>query len=166
MTRISVTEERSLDFSAAPEQVYAFFSRPKELSKAMDGIQSCELMADGKVRWILAESMDQGIRFQPDYVVAFSGDGVGRVDWVATEGNMGNEGWVEITPGSNGSSHVAYHETIEPDLPITPLMARLIRPLVARELRQGLDKFLAQAENLLSNPPRLSDINNTITTHQ
>lgn len=150
MTRISVTAERSLYFPADPEQVYAFFSRPKELRKAMDGVQSCELMADGRVRWVLAESMDQGIRFQPDYVVAFSGDGVGQVDWVATEGNMGNEGRVEITAGPSGSSHVAYRETIEPDLPITPLMARLIRPLVARELRQGLDKFLGQAVELLS----------------
>lgn len=150
MARITVTEERTIDIPAAPAAVYAFFSNPKELSKAMEGVQRCELMSGEKVRWVLAESADQGIRFQPDYVVQFTGDGANQIRWSAVEGNMGNEGVVEITPGPNGSSQVYYQETIEPDLPITPLMARLIRPLVARELRAGLDTFLNQAVELLS----------------
>ena len=150
MTRISVTEERTIDIPASPAKVYAFFSNPKELSKAMDGVQRCELMGDGKVRWVLAESSDQGIRFQPDYVVQFTGDGNQQIRWSAIEGNMDNDGIVDIESGPNGSSRVVYRETIEPDLPITPLMARLIRPLVARELRAGLDTFLAHAVDLLS----------------
>jgi uncharacterized membrane protein len=150
MTRIAATEERVLNVPTSPEKAYAFFSQAQQLSQAMDGVQCCEVLEGGIVRWVLEEKRAQGIHFQADYVMVLSGDGVRHVTWRAVEGNMGDDGevWVDALP--DGGSRIRYIQTVEPDLPITPLMARLIKPLVARELRNDVLRFLERAQQLLS----------------
>ena len=64
---------------------------------------------------------------------------------------MGNDGDVWIKPLPDGRSEIHYRESVEPDLPITPLMARLIKPLVARELRREIVHFLDRVRDHLSN---------------
>ena len=63
---------------------------------------------------------------------------------------MGNEGDVAIVPAANGGSEIHYRERVEPDLPISSLMAKLIQPLVARELRNDISRFLDRVEQQLS----------------
>ena len=91
-----------------------------------------------------------GIRFRGDYIVAYDGDGAEQVSWHSVEGNMRNDGdvWIKSLPG--GRSEVRYRESVEPELPITPLMARLIKPLVARELRREVIQFLERVRDHLS----------------
>ena len=151
MAKIAATEEQVLTVEACPEVAYAFFSRPEELSRAMDSVERCESLPGGNVRWVLGEKVDQGIRFRPDYIVAYDGDGAGHIRWRTVEGNMGNDGDVWITPLPDGRSEIHYRESVEPDLPITPLMARLIKPLVARELRREIVHFLDRVRDHLSN---------------
>jgi hypothetical protein len=55
---------------------------------------------------------------------------------------MGNEGDVWLTLTAEGGTEIRYREVVEPDLPITPIMARLMKPIVARELRAELRNFL------------------------
>jgi uncharacterized membrane protein len=151
MVRITAMEEQVLTVKASPERVYAFFSRPEQLSQAMASIEHCELLPGGKVRWVLEEKVDQGIRFRGDYIVAYDGDGAEHVSWRSVEGNMRNDGdvWIKSLPG--GGSEVRYRESVEPELPITPLMARLLKPLVARELRREIIQFLERVRDHLSN---------------
>jgi uncharacterized membrane protein len=151
MFKISATEEQVLTVTANPEAVYAFFSEPERLSQAMASVERCETLPDRKVRWVLEEKVDKGIRFRADYVVAFEGDGTGHIRWRSVAGNMRNDGDVWITPLPDGGSEIRYCESVEPDLPITPLMARLVRPLVARELRGEIHGFLERVRKQLSN---------------
>ena len=142
MVRIAATEERVLTVQASPATVYSFFSSPEELCRAMTSVERCELLPGNTVRWLLAEKVDKGIRFQADYIVAYEGDGVEHVLWRSVEGNMRNDGDVWIKPVAGGGTEVRYRESVEPDLPITPLLASLIKPLVARELRGEINAFL------------------------
>jgi uncharacterized membrane protein len=142
---IAVTEERVFTVQDDPESVYAFFSRAEAIARAMAAVERCERLPENRVRWVLTEKADRGIRFKGDYVVAYGGDGAGHVCWRSVEGNMRNDGDVWIRPLAGGGTQVHYRERVEPDLPITPLMALLIRPLVARELRDEINGFL---ENL------------------
>ena len=154
MFKICATEEQVLTVTADPEAVYTFFSRPERLSRAMASVERCELLPENKVHWVLEEKVDKGIRFRADYVVAFEGDGEGYIRWRSVEGNMRNDADVWITPVPGGGSVIRYRESVEPDLPITPLMARLITPLVARELRGEIQGFLDRVRDQLSNPLR------------
>jgi uncharacterized membrane protein len=146
VVRIAATEERVLIVPASPETVYAFFSSPEQLGKAMNSVERCERLPDGTVRWVLAEKVDKGIRFKGDYTVAYSGDGAEHVGWRSVGGNLRNDGDVWIKPLAGGGTEIRYRESVEPDLPITPLMACLIRPLVARELRDEINGFLERVQ--------------------
>jgi uncharacterized membrane protein len=150
---ISATEEIVLAVKASPAEVYAFFSQPELLSQAMDAVERCEPLADNKVRWVLQEKVDKGIRFQADYVVCFDGDGREHIGWQFVEGNMRNDGDVWMTPLPNGGTEIRYRECVEPDLPITPLTAKLIKPLVARELRGEIQRFLDRVGQHLGGAP-------------
>lgn len=151
MARIAATEQRELRVNATPQNAYAFFSRPEQLRQAIEGVERCEPLPGGRVRWVLEEKRDQGIRFQPDYVMELEGDGARHVSWRTVAGNMRDDGEVWIDPLDDGRSSIRYTQTVEPDLPITPLMARLLKPLVARELRNDVLRFLERAQALLSN---------------
>ena len=150
MTRIEATEERALYVPISPQKAYEFFSQPEQLSQAMEGVQQCEVLEGGMVHWVLEEKREQGIRFQPDYVMVLNGDGVRHVTWRTVQGNMGDTGDVWVDPLPDGGSRIRYLQTVEPDLPITPLMARLLKPLVARELRNDVLRFLERAQQILS----------------
>lgn len=150
MTKVAATEERTLRVAASPERAYAFFSQPEQLAKVMDGVERFEMLPHGSVRWVLEEKVDKGIRFQADYVVLYDGDGASRVRWRSLSGNMENAGDVSILPTADGGSEIHYRERVEPDLPISALMARLIQPLVARELRNDIGRFLDRAAQRLS----------------
>lgn len=154
MVRIAATEERVLTVQASPETVYAFFSRPEALSAVMTSVERCERLPDNQVRWVLEEKADKGVRFRADYIVAYDGDGAEHVCWRSVSGNMRNDGDVWIKPHPDGGSEVHYRESVEPDLPITPLLARLITPLVARELRGEIHGFLERlSDHLKASPP-------------
>jgi uncharacterized membrane protein len=142
MVRIAATEERVFTVKASPMTVYDFFSRPDKLSQAMASVERCERLPGNRVRWVLQEKVDKGIRFQADYIATYEGDGSEHVMWRSLEGNMRNDGDVWIRPLPSGDTEVRYRESVEPELPITPLMARLITPLVARELRREINDFL------------------------
>ena len=70
--------------------------------------------------------------------------------WRSLSGNMGNEGDVAILPAANGGSEIRYRERVEPDLPISSLMAKLIQPLVAREELRNDTAVLDRVEQQLS----------------
>ena len=151
MAKIAATEERVLNVQASLEKTYAFFSQAEQFRHAVAGVERCEILPDRKVRWVLEEKRDQGIRFQPDYTVVFDGDGSHYVSWRFVEGNMGDTGEVWLSPLPEGGCQVRYRQTVEPDLPITSLLARLIKPLVTRELRNDVVRFLERAQQHLSN---------------
>ena len=149
MAKIAVTEERVFQVAADLERAYAFFSQPKLFQAAMEGVLSCHELGNGQVHWLLVEQIDQGVRFQPNYVVSFTCDGMQNVQWTFVGGNMRNEGEVRISPRVGGGSDIQYRETVEPDLPITPLLAKLVKPLVTRELRGGLLRFIERSQECL-----------------
>jgi uncharacterized membrane protein len=142
MVRIAATEERVLMVDASPAKVYDFFSRPELLGQVMAAVEHCERLPANQVRWVLKEKVDKGIRFKADYVVSYEGDGSGHLRWRSVEGNMRNDGDVWLKPLAGGGTEIRYCESVEPELPITPLLARLITPLVARELRGEINGFL------------------------
>ena len=111
MVRIAATEERVLNVPASPESVYAFFSRPEALSEAMGSVERCERLEGNRVRWLLEEKVDKGIRFRADYIVTFEGDGTEHVCWRSVEGNMRNDGDVWIKPLAGGGTEIHYRES-------------------------------------------------------
>jgi uncharacterized membrane protein len=147
MTRIAATEERVFRVQAPVQQLYDFFTTPEQLRELIEGVDGHEALGKGRVRWVLKEKVDKGIRFKADYTVMYEGNGRDHVWWRFVEGNMGNAGDAWLTATTDGGTKVRYREMVEPDLPLTPLLARLIKPIVERELRGELGHFLERVQD-------------------
>jgi carbon monoxide dehydrogenase subunit G len=141
VTRIVATLEQTFQVGASPQKAYTFFSMLEKLRAATPGVERCEVFPEGRVHWVLEARVDKGIRFQPDFVVAYEGNGVDHVRCRFIEGNMADdwEAWIKPSPGG---SEILYRETVAPDLPITAALALLIKPLIAKELRKDVTRFL------------------------
>ena len=142
MVRIAATGDWTFCVQTPIQRVYNFFAKPDHLRELLDGVDTHVLLGEGHVRWVLKEKVERGIRFKGDYTVIYQGNGVDHVHWQCLEGNMGNEGDVWLTTTADGGTEIHYREIVAPDLPITSIMARLVQPIVARELRAELGTFL------------------------
>ena len=151
MAKISATEQCVFRVDADAERAYEFFSQPQLFRVAMHGVLRCEEQGNNDYRWLLEKQSDQGVQFQPDYVVNYVCDGSQSVRWSTRDGNLRNEGEIKVVSRAEGGSDIHYCETIEPDLPITPLLMKLVKPLVKRELCKGLKDFVERSQNCLSN---------------
>ena len=151
MVKVAVTEECVFQVNVEARRAYEFFSKPQLFRQAMDGVLRCEELEADQVHWLLEAQADQGIRFQPDYSVNYVCDGSQSVRWEPRGGNLRNEGQIRIVPRDTGGCEIHYCETVEPDLPISPLLMKLVKPLIIRELRRGLRRFVERAQHCLSN---------------
>lgn len=159
MAKIAATEERTLIVSASVDEVYGFFTNPALLREETPEVERFELLGPGTARWVLAEKAEKGIRFQADYTVEYSGDGGDRVTWRTVgaigqgeqggqggqgpgSGNLDVTGEVRLRRLDDRRTEIRYRETLTPDLPITPILAALFRPIVAREVRADIGRFL------------------------
>lgn len=150
MAKITANEEQVFHVAASPDRVYAFFTDLDKIRDITPGVERCERLPDGRVRWVLEEKVDKGIRFQADFVVTYDGNGTDHVLCRFVDGNMVNDwdAWIKPIPGG---TEIRYRETVAPELPITPVLALLIKPLVARELRNGVNRFLDRVREVLAN---------------
>jgi carbon monoxide dehydrogenase subunit G len=142
MAKIAATEERTLIVSASVEEVYGFFSDPALLREETPDVERFERLGPGRARWVLAEKAEKGIRFQADYTVEYTGHDDDRVTWRTLAGNLDTAGEVRLMRLGNHETEIRYRETLAPDLPITPILATLFRPLVVREVRADIGRFL------------------------
>ncbi len=146
MPPIEATDSRTIRVRVPMADVYAFFLDPAMRQQVMPDLERFEVLDEHTVRWILVEKREKGIRFQADYTVVFEGNGSDEVRWRATEGNMGNTGTVLLRSLDGGFTEVRYTELMAPDLPIPRLLAKVFRPIVAREVRQGIGQMIDNVE--------------------
>lgn len=146
MTKIAATEERTLTVRAPLQEVYQFFSDPGLLKEVTADVERFERLGDNKARWTLTEKVEKGVRYLADYTVQYSPDGGNRVTWQTIEGNLETTGEVVLRSIDGSTTEIRYRETVAPDLPISSLTAKLFKPIVAREVRKDIGKFLDRVE--------------------
>jgi carbon monoxide dehydrogenase subunit G len=142
MAWIEGTEEQTFVVDAPYQDVVDFFGDPATFKECLDQVESAEETEGGVWHWVLQEKAEKGIRFKADYTVKYEMTGEGRVQWHTLEGNMRSEGVTECSEVGEDRTEVRYKETIATDLPIPKLMAKVFRPIVAREIRKGVGSFL------------------------
>lgn len=137
------TERRTYDIRAPIEKVYAFLSTPDLLKAAFLELERYEILDPATARWHLKEKNEKGVKFRPDYTVRYGGNGRDRVEWSSlTGGNMRAKGTAVLRAKGADVTEVQYEETIASDLPVPSFLARVFQPIVAREIRKGVQGFL------------------------
>ncbi|MCA9708561.1 MAG: hypothetical protein KDK70_22115 [Myxococcales bacterium] len=153
MVKIYATEERTLRVRAPVSEVHAFFLDPQRVREVSADVESFERLDEHRARWVLTEKVEKGVRFHADYTVEYQSEHEGHVAWRSTSGNMDVDGEVKLSSVGPQCTEICYRETVGPDLPITKLTAILFKPIVARELRQDIVRFLDRVIARLGGAP-------------
>lgn len=141
MAWIEGTEEQTFVVNQPCEVVADYFGDPGEFKRSLSDLESAEQIEPMVWRWVLREKSEKGITYQPEYTVSYT-RGDATVEWETLEGNMRSEGVARYTALDDERTEVFYRETIATDLPIPRLLAKVFRPIVAREIRKGVGGFL------------------------
>lgn len=149
MPKIPATEKQTFEVDVPIAEVYDAFVNTEVVKQNFVGLEDCELREDGEARWIVKEKADKGIRFKGDYTVKYEGNGKDHVTWRTTAGNVDTNAEVRLTETSSGV-RVEYEETVAPDLPIPRLMAKVFKPIVAKEVRKDLKAYIDNVRRYLS----------------
>jgi len=142
MPKIPATETTTFRVKTPIDEVYSFLLTPSKLQNVMNQLEKCELIGDNQARWVLEEKNEKGIKFQPDYTVEYSGNGTDHAKWKTVKGNMDINGEAKLRKISDDVTEVEYKETMAPDLPINKLMAKVFKPIVARNVKQGITEYI------------------------
>lgn len=150
MAWVKGTEKRTFVVSRPLSAVRQFFLNPSEFRAAFTQLESSEETAPNEWRWVLISKTELGVTFQGDYTVHYRPDGAkGESEWSTLKGNMRSSGRVQCFRVSDDETEVHYLETLEVDLPIPGLAARMFQPIVSREIRSGVGEFLEKAKQIL-----------------
>ncbi|QRN98868.1 hypothetical protein JRI60_07510 [Archangium violaceum] len=147
MTKIVATEERTLRVRSPLKDVYQFFNDPGLIKEETADVERFELLEGNRAHWILTEKVEKGIRYLADYTVEYHGNGTDHVTWRTIDGNLDTQGEVILRQLDAPNTEIRFREMLAPDLPITNLMAKLFKPIVAREVRKDIGKFLDRVEH-------------------
>jgi hypothetical protein len=150
MAKIATTQERTRVVSAPLEDLYRFFCDPALIREETSDVARFEPLGEGRGHFVLAEKKGMGGRFQADYTIEYTGNRGDCVTWRTLDGNLDTKGEILLRRIDDRQSEIRYRETLALDLPIWSLVARLIRPLVARELRSDIDRFLERVARRFS----------------
>jgi uncharacterized membrane protein len=150
MTWIEGTAKKTFEIHAPIERVYEFFITPALIAQGFDDLERKEFVDESTTRWVYKKRKQKGITFQPECTVRYSGNGKDQIQWEpAGPGTMRCSGSARLRAKGPDLTEVEYHERTETDLPIPSLLAKAIRPLVAKELQHGVFAYLNRARALL-----------------
>ena len=142
MTWIEGEHQRTFEVEASLDEVAEFLSDPSQVRHCMVDLEDAKRIDDDTWRWIREEVGAKGVTFQGDYTVRYLRDG-DVVTWESVgEGTIRTEGRAELASVNEETTRVDYREKLASDLPIPRLAKKVFRPIVAREIRNGVDEFV------------------------
>lgn len=140
--------EKTLTIAAPYEEVLAFFQDPAKFKEAFAQMKDSEQLEPNTWKWTLQEKQEKGIKFQGIYTVKYEPTADGCA-WETLEGNIKSSGSSRVSDLGGGKASLAYEETLQTDLPIPRLMAKVFQPIVGREVSKGIGSFLENAQKIL-----------------
>jgi uncharacterized membrane protein len=150
MTWIEGKAQKTFRINAPLANVYEFFITPAKMAPAFSDLERHEVIDEKTVRWVYKKKKEKGITFQPDCTTRYSGNGTDQVQWApGGSGNLRSSGMARLKSLGDAVSEVEYEERSEVDLPIPSLLAKIFRPIVAKELQNTIFSYLDRAKSIL-----------------
>lgn len=148
MPRFEGSVERVLTIRAPIQKVVETMANPERFSRFIDDLERLETVEEGTTfRWILKEISEKGINFKGDYTVRYERDGERQVTWSTVPGgNMTSEGHARFSSPDAGLTRVEYREHIVTDMDVNRLLAKVIKPIVDRQIARGVGGYLDRVQ--------------------
>ncbi|MEO1267745.1 MAG: SRPBCC family protein [Myxococcota bacterium] len=150
MPTFTGTQSRVFTVKATPEAAMELMSNPDAFRALLPDLDTLEQVEGEQWRFVLKEKSEKGVQFRGDYTVRYTTSG-DTLTWTTTShGNMTSQGRAVIRPVGAGAE-IDYTETITADMKVNRLLAKLIKPIVNREIANGVGGYLDRVKAHLDN---------------
>jgi len=142
MPKFTGTDSRTVTIRAPKHVVIEMMSSPAEIKLSIDNLEHVEHVDDNTVRFIHNEVAEKGVKFRGDRTMRYEKDG-DRLRWhTVSNGNMNCHGHARFTDAGDNETRVEFHETVECDMKVNRLLAKVFKPIVERHIRHGVGEYL------------------------
>jgi len=155
MAWVSGSARRTFRIRAPRARVYEFLTTPDQISEALIDLERKELLDPATARFTYKARTERGVTFQADCTVRYTGNGTDQVQW-APHGDAPRtlkcSGSARLRELGGDLTEVVYEENSSTDLPIPGLLARVFKPILAREIKKGVHEYLDRVKAVLERP--------------
>ena len=148
MPKFTGTQSRVFKVKASPEKAQEVMGDPEQFRPFLPDVETLEQVGDDTWRYTLYEKNEKGVRFKGEYTVQYTRED-GELTWTTTShGNMASEGRATFR-AAGGGTEINYTETITTDMKVNRLLAKIIKPIVDREIAKGVGGYLDRVQDHL-----------------
>jgi len=152
MAWVSGSAKRVFQIRAPMAQVYEFLTTPDQIVEALKDLERKELLDPATARFLYKERTERGVTFRPDTTVRYSGNGTDQVQW-GPHGDAPRtltcSGSAQLRALGGGVTEVTYEENSSTDLPIPKLLAKVFKPILAREIKKDVYAYLDRVKAVI-----------------
>lgn len=142
MPKFTGSDSRTVTIRAPKQLVMQVMSTPTEIEHCIDNLERAEHIDDHTVRFIHKEVAEKGVKFRGDRTVRYDLDG-DELRWqTVSNGNMLSTGRAVFHADGDNATRVEFHETVECDMQVNRLLAKVFKPIVERHIRHGVAEYL------------------------
>lgn len=142
MPRFSGEYTETFTLNHPIERCKAHFADLETIAKHYGALDS-HTIADGEITFVLEPKSEKGVTFNGKYraVYEFTSDDV--LEWRTVETkNMWSTGRARFTALGDDRTRVEFRQHVETDMEVNRLLAKVIKPIVTREINAGTRGYL------------------------
>lgn len=142
MPKFTGKDSRTVTIRAPKPLVVQMMSTPAEIEHCIDNLERAEHIDERTVRFIHNEVSEKGVKFRGDRTVRYELEG-DELRWqTISNGNMNTNGRAVFHAEGDNATRVEFHETVECDMQVNRLLAKVFKPIVERHIRHGVSEYL------------------------
>jgi len=158
MQEIKLSYEVQHTIGAPLAEVYTFFSDMHNLRDCTADVVDFEEVDKQTSKWRLETKRELGMQFTPEYTLRYDYEPNSEVSWRSIDGNVCIDAKLKLVSMDEQVTHVTVREDVSFKLPVSAIMAKIVKTVALIETRKGMLDVLKIAGKRLSNNTQLDSI--------
>ncbi len=148
MARYSGAYTETFTVDVPIEQAEAHFSNLDNIARNYGGVKAWKKIKNDTLKLTLEPRTEIGVTFDGEHSCRWSFVSDHVLQWKSVgKGNMWSNGTASFKSVGKKKTEIEYSEEIQCDMEANFLIARLIGPIVARQIRDGVRDYLIRMRN-------------------
>jgi len=162
MHEINLAYEVEHTIAAPLAEVFAFFSDMNNFRTCTTDVVDFEVLNKQTSKWRLETKKDLGMRFTPEYTLRYDYEPENTVSWRSIDGNVQIDATLKLSLIDNCTTHVIVREEVSFTLPVSAIMAKIVKTVATIETRKDMLDVLKMAGNQLATNIQDDSVSNNI----
>ncbi|MFT6399030.1 MAG: putative membrane protein [Bradymonadia bacterium] len=145
MPKFSGEYRETVTVSAPIDAVKKHFADLPTIAANYGDLQGHEIHDEAEITFTLMPMSEKGVTFNGQYRARYEFKGDNRLTWRTVDTkNMWSTGTATFSEVGGDRTRIEFVQTIETDMQVNRLLAKVIKPIVSREITKGAKEYLSR----------------------